>query len=163
MKRLISLVLLAACLLIFLSSCAVSRPDTDRILSDFCHLYGDMPAGYRYRSSAAEWEAEALPPGMADVLFSEDNGENDFSLCREYAFYLAGGFGGGEILILRAGTREDAMRLSAMCERRLLRVRRTLPESDICRDACVFRSGNDVILLLLPDNTHAQTILRRLY
>lgn len=121
-----------------------------------------MPDGRIFYAGAEEWEEGAMPADMAGILFTEDNGENAFPLCTDYALFLSSSYGGGEILFLRAADRADAVRLSEMCSARLARFARILPNAPVLTDACVLREGNTVVLLLLPDNGRAKLICRGL-
>ena len=139
-----------------------SRPCAD-LLNDFCGIYESMPAGQAYISGAAEWEEGYLSPSLADALFCEDDGENAFTLCVEYAIYLSSSPTGGEIAFLRAGGTDEARRIGDMCAARIARARRVMPDADILQNACVLQHGHDVILLLLPDNIRAKEICQKLY
>ena len=159
------LAILAICVAgaLLLVACGGSgRPCAD-LLNDFCGIYESMPAGQAYISGAAEWEEGYLSPSLADALFCEDNGENAFSLCTEYAIFLSSSREGGEIAFLRAGGTDEAKRLSDMCAARIARARRIMADADFLRGACVLQNGRDVILLMLPDNTQAKEICRGLY
>lgn len=161
--RLVALLAVCAAGALLLVGCGGGdRPCAD-LLDDFCGIYENMPAGQRYVSGAAEWEKGYLSPTLADVLFCEDNGENAFSLCAEYAIFLSSSREGGEIAFLRAGGTDEAERLSDMCAARIARVRRVMQNADILQEACVLRNGHDVILLLLPDNARAKEICQKLY
>ena len=131
-------------------------------MGKFCEQYGDLPDGRIYRAGAEEWEEEAMPTDMADILFTEDNGENAFSLCVDYAIFLSSSYGGGEIAFLRADRGAEAARLAEMCASRLARIRRALPDAPVLTDACVLREENVVVLLLLPDNGRAKSICQGL-
>ena len=143
-------------------SCATGTRAANELLTDFCASYGDMPAGQTYQSGKAEWEKGFLSPALADSLFLEDNGENAFSRCREYAIFLSSSFEGGEIAFLRCAGREDAVRVAEMCAARLARLKQITPQAAILQDACVLRHGNTVVLLALPDNIRAKEICDRL-
>ena len=156
MKKAVVFLLLLSVL--FLSGCADGgRPCAD-LLSDFCREYGELTDALRYCAGAEEWEGEAMPADMADILFAEDNGENAFSLCTDYAILLLPDATGGEIAFLRAGSRADAALLSEMCLSRLSRMLRTLPNAPVLTGACVMRRGRTVVLLMLPDNERAKSI-----
>ena len=128
-----------------------------------CNRLLHTPAGQVYVSGAAEWEVGYLSPSLADALFCEDNGENAFSLCTEYAILLSSSHQGGEIAFLRAGGTDEAKRRSDMCAARIARMRRVMPDAAFLQGACVLQNGRDVILLLLPDNARAREICLGLY
>ena len=154
--------LLLLCCITLLTGCGGSRRSCREFLGDFSRLYGEMPSGYVYCAGREEWEEEALPFDMAEILFGEDNGENAFSLCVDYAIFLSSSFDGGEIAFLRADSQADASRLAEMCAARIERARRALPDAKIGEGACVVRGKTLVILLMLPDNEHAKTICQGL-
>lgn len=122
-----------------------------------------MPAGQAYVSDAAEWEEGYLSPALAEALFAQENGEDAFALCTEYAIFLSSSPTGGEIAFLRTAGTDDAQRVADMCTTRIARVRRVTPQAAILTDACVLREGRTVILLLMPDNARAKEICRELY
>lgn len=153
------LLLLCAALL---AGCGESRHACSDLLENFLGKYEDFPSGHIYRMGADEWEEGALPVDMASILFTEDNGENAFSLCIDYAMFLSSSYGGGEIAFLRAENRADARRLSEMCAARITRVSRVMPGATILQDACVLREGTLVVLLLTPGNAEAKSICREL-
>ena len=159
-KRKIFLLLL--CCAALLAGCAGSRRSCFELLKEFTEKYGDMPSGQRYRADSEEWEEGAMPADMADILFTEDNGENAFSLCTDYAIFLSSSYGGGEIAFLRAESAGDARRLSEMCAARLERARRALPDAEVGEGACVVQNGTLVILLMLPENERARSICQGL-
>lgn len=161
MRRIQGLFLLFLTVILLTGCGGDERPCAD-LLGDFCAQYGDLPSGQSYFAGAEEWEAGAMPPDMADILFTEDNGENAFSLCTDYAIFLSSSYGGGEIAFLRAEGRGDAARLAEMCASRLARVTRALPDGEIGQGACVVQKGYTVVLLLLPDNGRAKEICRDL-
>lgn len=162
MQRVVFCLCLLLCALLLLPACATGRAAPADLLAEFCAAYGDMPAGQTYTSGAAEWEAGYLSPALSAALFREDNGENAFSLCREYAIFLSSSYEGGEIAFLRCSGRDDAARVAEMCTARLSRVRQVKPGAAICEGACVLQHGSSVILLLLPDNARAREICERL-
>lgn len=162
MQRLLRTLCLGLLCTLLLSSCAGRAAAPACLLTDFCAAYGDMPSGQVYRSGAAEWEKAYLSPALSDSLFLEDNGENAFSLCTEYAIFLSSSFEGGEICFLTCAGREAAARVAEMCAARLARVKQARPGAAILRDACVLRRGHTVVLLLLPDNSRAKEICERL-
>ncbi len=154
----LSAVLLAALLL---ASCG-SAPPPEALLQAFCEAYTDLPAGQVYHSGRQEWEEGYLSPTLADALFLEDNGENAFSLCSEYAIFLSSSFEGGEIAFLSCTGGEDSVRVAEMCAARLGRVKQVRPGCTILQGACVLRSGSTVVLLMLPDNARAREVCDRL-
>ena len=158
MLRKASIICLLLALLLSFSSCGGREIAPDKLLTDFCALYGSMPAGQVYTSGTPEWEEGHLSPALRDSLFLEDNGENAFSLCREYAIFLSSSFAGGEIAFLSCAGRADAVRVAEMCQARLLRVRQAVPGAPILQQACVLRYDKTVVLLLLPDNERARAI-----
>ena len=151
-----------AALLVSFASCGRATPAPRDLLEDFLRIYENMPAGQAYFSGAEKWEAGTLSPSLADALFREDNGENAFSLCVEYALYLASSSTGGEIAFLRAAGAEDATRVAEMCAARIARARRTIPESPILDGACVLRRGRTVVLLMMPDNARAKEACQKI-
>lgn len=154
---------LCLCLCLLLSGCGAGREGPGARFDAFCASYCDLPAGRLYRSDAEEWEAEAMPPSLIRRMYTEESGENCFSLCRDYAVYLCGGTGGGEVAFLRCATRADAVRVCHMGEERIALVRRVCPDAAILQGACVLRYGCDVVILLLPDNERARGICNRLF
>ena len=150
---------LCLCLL----GCGGTREGPGALFDAFRASYHDLPAGRLYRSGAAEWEETAMPPSLIRRMYTEESGENAFSLCREYAVYLCGGTDGGEVAFLRCATRADAVRVCRMGEERIALVRRVCPGAAIVQGACVLLYGCDVVILLLPDNDRARGICGRLF
>ncbi len=163
MKRWIGIIGACIASILLLVGCGGNRRTCADLLNDFCGIYENMPAGQIFFSGAAEWEEGYLSPTLADALFLEDNGENAFSLCAEYAIFLSTSHTGGEIVFLRAGGTEEAHRLRDMCAARITRARRTAKDADILKDACVLQYGRDIILLMMPDNTRAKEVCQGLY
>lgn len=133
------------------------------LLTRFCESYPSLPDGRMYASEAAVYEPEAMPERLAELLYQEENGENALSLCIDYAVYLSDSYTGGEIGIFRGRNRAAAEEIAQMCEERLLRFRRLLPDSPVCKEACVVCYGNVVVLLLLPDNVAARELCDRIF
>lgn len=146
-----------------LHGCGGTRADTRELLGQFCEEYAMLPDGKIYASEAQAWEGEAVPSELPDLLFLEGNGENALSLCREYAIYLATSYTGGEIGIFRCDNSADALRVTEMCTARLARLFHLQADSPLCKDACVLRYGNDIVLLFLPDNAAARTLCDRIF
>ncbi len=155
------LCLLTMVLFLPLSACAAGRTPKEQ-LADFMAAYPNLPAGRIYESAAREGEEGYLSPALADALYREENGENALTHCADYALFLTNSPTGGEIAFFYCIGQDAAARVADMCATRIARVRRAMPGADICRGACVLRRGNTVILLLLPDNAHAQEICRTL-
>ena len=145
-----------------IAACGGNSTTPTDLMQEFISQYGKIPAGQLYTSGCEEWEKGYLSPSLIDSLFTEDNGENAFSLCREYAIYLATSHAGGEIAILQCGDRASATRIADMCYARIKRARAVTGNGEICRDACVIRRGAYVVLLMLPDNIRAKEICTRL-
>lgn len=145
-----------------LVGCGGSRSSCSELLGKFTEKYGDMPSGRTYRAQSEEWEEGVMPTDMADILFTEDNGENAFSLCADYAIFLSSSHVGGEIAFLRGESTADARRIAEMCASRIERARRALPDAAIGEGACVVRSGTLVILVMLPENERAKSICQGL-
>ena len=145
-----------------LAGCGADNRACCDLLENFSEKYEYFPSGHTYHAGAAEWEEGVLPADMADILFTEDTGENAFSLCTDYAIFLSSAYGGGEIAFLRAKNRADARRLSEMCAARITRVSRVMPGAAILQDACVLRRGLLVVLLLTPNNAEAKSICQGL-
>lgn len=163
-RRRIALLLLLGILIGATSGCGAARGEPRALLSAFCAGMGDaLPAGQIYTSGRDKWENEALPAGMEEVLFREDNGENAFSLCSSYAIFLSSSYLGGEVCFLRCDSGGNAAAVAEMCAARIRRVRRVAPEAAILRDACVLRYGCDVVLLMLPDNQAARAVCDRVF
>ena len=153
------------CVILLCSStaaCGGNSTTPADLMQDFISQYGTMPAGQLYTNGCEEWEDGFLSPSLIDSLYTEDNGENAFSLCRDYAIYLATSQAGGEIAIFRCSDRASATRVSEMCYARIKRARAVTGNSGICEGACVIRRGTYVVLLMLPDNIHAKEICTRL-
>lgn len=163
MQRLLLCLCLLLIIMLPLSACMHTTETPQELLTRFCTTYSNMPAGQTYLSSAAEWEEEYLSKALADSLFLEDNGENAFSLCRDYAIFLSSSFEGGEIAFFRCAGRDDAMRVAEMCTARIARVKQVKPGAAITENACVLHHGSYVILLLLPDNIQAREICKRIF
>ena len=153
---------MCAALLFLCAGCGAETPAPLDLLENFSENYENMPAGQVYFNGAEEWEAEALSPSLADALFREDNGENAFSLCKEYAIFLASSHTGGEVAFLRAAGGEDATRVAEMCAARIARARRTVSGNPILDGACVLRRGRTVVLLMMPDNAAAKSICQKI-
>ena len=161
-RRRAGVLFLSVALLLLCVACGRETAAPRDLLEDFSKIYGNMPAGQVYLDSATEWETAMLSPTLADARFREDNGENAFSLCKEYAVFLASAHTGGEIAFLRAAGQEDAIQIAEMCAARIARARRTIPESPILDGACVLRRGRTVVLLMMPDNAIAKSVCQKL-
>ena len=162
MHRGVKVALLFLCTILLAACAGAGKPCSD-LLQDFCREYENLPTGHCYYREAEEWEKEALPTDMASILFTEDNGENAFSLCTDYAIFLSSAYGGGEAAFLRADSQGDALRLTEMCTARIARVGHTLPGTPITQGACVLRHGPYVVLLMMPNNEEAKEVCHALF
>ena len=145
--------------LLLFSSCHQSGRATEDLLNEFLLLYG-ASEGSIYTSKAKEYEKGALPDGMADLLFLEENGENALALCTEYAIYLSPSFSGGEVGFFRCKSEADALRVRKMLNARINRLQQSAWQTST---AILFTYGLDTVLVCLPDAELARQICARLY
>lgn len=140
--------LLFLCLALLLGGCRSGRTDAALRLDTLLSHAGELPAGRRYHSGAAEWEEGALPPIILANLYINQDGDSAFSLSSGWALFLATGMAGGEGAVFVADDPDTRRTISEICRERLSLLRASLGGEGAT--AYVLEEGDTVILFFLP-------------
>ena len=142
-----------------LSGCTKKYDNARALFDEFCDVYGTLPAGKLFVSTANEWDEEYLSDEIIYSMYTDTRGVCYYDLVAESAIYLCSSpdvFCEFAVFICRDNT--DTQAVAKMCHARIDMARelRNLVNTEYSESARVEIFGNVVVMSVLPDAKKAE-------